>query len=600
MTAFDRKMISILEWILPLEFQESIIGDLLESHIEDTQRIGQRWANIKMLWNTIRLIHPYFLFKRKYQFMNLSLFKRNISLSLRSSRKHPLHTTINLFGLGLGLAAFFLIRVYVGFEHSFDETHPEAESLYRVNQTLIWSPEGGIMGSTPPPLAEALRTNFPEVKSTVRINTPGPKLMQTKENLSAMRIFQEQNILAADSNFFDFFDFALLHGDPNSALNGINQVVISKEAATKYFDKENVIGETLLMGEDKIPLVITGVTTEQKPNIHFHFDFLLSMPTNPNVEAFDWSWIWTQVVTYAKLAPQTVPEELEEKVNQLSDNFVIPCLDRLGMSMDDFVSVNSGWNFYLQPVEAIRLESASIGNRIGPVNQKSTIRVLSLLGWLILFIAIVNFVNLSTAKSNTRLKEIAVKRSIGAPKKALISQFLTEANVMVVLSIPLAIFFFIVLRNLVTSIGTTLIPVSGLLEFKEIIIIVVGLLGIGLFAGSYPAFYLTRYSPQKIFKGIWKDSRGDRLFRNFLVGFQFAIAIGLIAFSFSIFRQLSYLTTADLGFNQDQILVIDNVDLLDSRIESFRNEVSAIPGIRSAALAMDMPGQGNVGRYLSN
>ena len=188
--------------------------------------------------------------------------------------------------------------------------------------------------------------NIPKWRPSQGVNTPGSKTVRYKPAEGELLVFNESNILAADSNFFDFFAFPLAEGDPNTALKGLGKVVISSEMATKYFGHEPALGKTLEFGDKRIPVTVSGVTADQPDNMHFHFDFLWSMPTNPFVEQFDWSFIWTQMATYAKLSPNTNPQRLEQKFGDLADVYVQPTFSRLGMNYKDFVA-EKGWMEFL-------------------------------------------------------------------------------------------------------------------------------------------------------------------------------------------------------------------------------------------------------------
>ena len=250
------------------------------------------------------------------------------------------------------------------------------------------------MGSTTPPLAALLRDKYPEIEASTRINTPGGKLVRYKTEDQNLLAFNERDILAADSNFFEFFAFPLKEGDPKTALQGVGKVILSEETAQRYFGEEPALGQILEMGEDRMPVTVTGVTYPQAENIHFDFDFLLSMPTNPYVEQFDWSWIWTQVATYVKLKPEADRDALVAKFASIGDTYVKPSFSRLGMDYQDFISDKGGWNFYLQAVSDIHLDADNTGNRLGAVGDIAIIRLLRYVALLILLIALLNFVNL--------------------------------------------------------------------------------------------------------------------------------------------------------------------------------------------------------------
>ena len=359
------------QWFCKPEYYDDIRGDLDELYQEKQSTSTKLssdlyYAKEVLLLLRISLIRPLQI----TQFLvNLMLLKIHFKTAWRNLLKYKAYSFINVLGLALGLAACILVFAYTQFESSYDTMHPDQNRLYRVNQTAVWTPDGGIMGSTAPPLAALLQEKYPEVEAVTRINTPGSQIVRYEKTANDILSYNESNVLAADSNFFDFFAFPLEEGDPNTALKGIGKVVLSSEMAEKYFEGESALGKTLAFGDQKMLAEVTGVTALQPANAHFHFDFLWSMPTNPNVEKFDWSYIWTQMATYAKLVPNADKELLEHKFKAIADDYVQPTFSRLGMNYKDFVAGKGGWNFYLQPVQDIHLKSVNIGNRLGAPSE---------------------------------------------------------------------------------------------------------------------------------------------------------------------------------------------------------------------------------------
>lgn len=524
--------------------------------------------------------------------MQTGLYYNHFKIAFRNLRKNGRYTFINLLSLAVGLSACLLVFSYTRFERSFDQTHPEADRLYRVNQTAIWDPEGGVMGSTAPPLAALLKEKFPEVEDAVRINTPGGRTVRYQRSNGSALAFNESSVLAADSNFFDFFAFSLQEGNPQTALLGVNKVVLSAETAEKYFGTEPALGKVLEFGDERVPVEVSGVTSPQAENLHFNFDFLLSMPTNPNVERFDWSWIWTQVVTYVRLQDGAPPAVLQDKLANLGDAYVKPSFGRLGMDFEDFVSAKGGWNFYLQNVQDIHLESVNIGNRVGPLGDRAVVKLMNLVALFILLIAVLNFINLSTARAGTRAKEIGVKKTMGALRHTLVGQFLTESILITALATALALVLLRPLQWVVQYFSEINISITPLFNIGFLPVLILVPLLIGLLAGLYPAIYLSGFKPIQVLKGQLAGGMKNAYLRNVLVTTQFAISIALMAGTMLIYQQIQFLNKKNLGFNEENILVINHAEKLGAQLTSFRNEIQQFTGVRNATLAMDMPGRG--------
>ncbi|MEM9856953.1 MAG: ABC transporter permease [Bacteroidota bacterium] len=521
------------------------------------------------------------------------MIKNYLKIALRNFIKERFYGLINVLGLSLGIACSLVIMLYVAHDLSYDNFHPDVDRTYRVNQTLIWSPAGGIMSSTTLPLAGLLTHEYPEIESALRINTPGSNVVsyeydQFKHN------YVEDNILAADSNFFEFFDFKLQEGDPYTALKGLNKVVISPETALKYFGDEPALGKTILFGSDRIPMEVTGVTEPQPTNVHFHFDFLLSMYSNPNIKRFEWSWIWTQVVTYVKLRPGTDPKILEKKLESIGERSVKPALaSTLNMDYEELVGSKGGYNFYLQPVKDIYLKSSSIGNRIGPVGDMTYGYIFGAIAFMIIFLASINFVNLSTARATVRAKEIGVRKVMGSLKGQLLKQFLMESVIICSFATLIGFGFmellkFVVEDNLGIEIHLSLWDNPVLLVSALFLPLVLGVL-----SGLYPAFYLSAIRTVRVLKGKTRSDRKSFMFRNTLVIAQFTISVTLISCTFIVYQQLSHFIDMDTGYDRENVMSIDWSHKLGPQLASFTEELRQQVNVKNVTVSMDAIGRSN-------
>jgi putative ABC transport system permease protein len=519
------------------------------------------------------------------------MIKSFLTIALRNILRDKYFALINVFGLAIGLASCLLIFSYVRNQLSYDSFHHATERTYRVNQTAIWDPKGGVMSSTSLPLAQTLANEFPEVEDATRINTPYAQVVRYDDG-KEVKSFYEEGILAADSNFFSFFNFRLREGDPATALKGINKVVISSEAAKKFFGDQSAIGKILVVSDERIPVEVTGVTEKQPENSHFHFDYLLSMYTNPAIKEFEWSWIWTQVVTYVKLRPGTDENSVEEKFKELAASHVAPTFARFGINYDDFIRDKDGWNFYLQPIEKIHLYSQHIGNRIGPVGDIKYIYIFLAVGLFVMLLAIINFVNLATARAANRAKEVGVKKVLGAQRRSLILQFQLESILLVLCASILGLAIMEVLRIAINVWLQVQLPFIS--EWRNDLYWFIPLLavGVGVIAGAYPSFYLSRFRPATVLKGKVAGGFKRSGLRNALTVVQFVISIGFIASTVIIYQQLNYFNNEDLGFDRENVLVINYAEKLGNHIESFRNEVANLDGVVETSIAMDVPGRG--------
>lgn len=585
--------LKLLAWFCPRELFEGIEGDLLERFDEDSRLRGEVIARRRFMLGVCRFFRPGIFLRNRFtlSIIQYGMIRNHLRLSLRNLLKSKGYSFINIFGLAVGVASCLLILSYIRFEMSFDKTHPDVERLYRVNQTLIWRPGGGVFSSSGPQLAFALKEDYPEVESVLRINTPGEYTVHLTE---AAKSFRESGILAADSNFFSFFDFKLKEGDPRTALTGPDKVVISDEVARKFFGNEPAVGKMLQMeGKNSRTVEVTGVTERQPDNMHLHFDYLLSMHTNPDIKEFEWSFIWTQVVTYAKLRPGVNVAELEKKLQTIGPRRIVPSFVRLGMDYNEFVRDKGGWSFYLQPVLDIRLHSANIWNRY---EETGDIAYLYLFGGICIFILIIasiNFINLSTARASMRAKEVGVKKTLGAHTGSLIMQFQLESILICCLATVLAVALMGIIKPLILEVTGFDLPFS-LFHDRELLWWIIALpLVLGFLAGLYPSFYLTAFKPAQVLKGRVASGMKSGNLRSALVLVQFVIAITLMAVTLVVQQQIRYMSNMNLGFDKENILLIQHADEMGDQLESFRNEVAAYPGVIQASTAMGVPGRGN-------
>lgn len=519
------------------------------------------------------------------------MIKNFFKIAFRNVLRDKYFTFINVFGLAIGLASGLLIFSYVVRQLSYDNFHPDVDRMYRVDQTNIWNPEGGIMGSTGLPLAHVLVQDYPEIEASLRINTPGNQLVRYKDEKDNVLSFYEENVFAVDSNFFSFFDFKLKEGDPVTALTGQNKAVVSDVLAKKFFGDQSALGETLYIGDGRIPVEITGVTEKQPDNVHFHFDCLMSMYTNPAIKEYEWSWIWTQVVTYIKVAPDADVKQLEKKFEPIAIKYVAPTFAKFGIIYEDFIKDKDGWNFFLKPVKDIHLYSAAENNRIGPVSDIKYVYIFISVGVFVLIIAVINFINLSTARGSNRAKEVGVKKVLGAQRRTLIFQFQFESVLMALAATLLGLGIMELLKigllNILDAEFAFINSNNQWMWFVPLFSIIIGCL-----AGIYPSIYMTGFRPASVLKGKLALGFRKSTLRNILVTAQFTISISFISAAIIVHQQLNYFSEKSLGFEKENVLVVKHAEKLSNQLESFVNEAKAFQNVQNVSLALSVPGSG--------
>lgn len=509
------------------------------------------------------------------------MLKTSIKSTFRSFLKNKTVSLINIFGLGVGLATCILLLLFIWDESSFDKHHENGEDLYRVGINFGESPSA----SSPAPMAEGFKSNFPEVVQSTRLfKYPMlESMLLSSESGGEVKIFKESFGYYVDSTFFDVFTYSFLSGNANSVLRAPNTMLLSASLANKIFGQNDPVGEIIKVGlpEGDFDYRVDGVFDDEGLKSHINANFFLSI-TNSDIGAYvaqENSWTNNNMFhTYLKVQPGTKAEELETK---LQDFYT----QKLG---EDKQAVGLNSTLFVQPVEDIYLTS-DLGYEVGPTGNMMYLYIFGSLGFFILLIACINFMNLSTAKSEKRAKEVGVRKVIGAQKKELVNQFLGESLMMSFFSLALALVLVWLLMPVFNNITD-----KSLLLFQnlEIIFIILALtLFTGLVAGLYPAFYLSGFRPVAILKGTRANGYSAIAIRKGLVVFQFVISVALIAMVLVVNKQMDYMQHTSLGFDKEQQLVLSlqSSESMDN-FGSLKNTIEGHQGVKSVSGGSTYPG----------
>jgi putative ABC transport system permease protein len=505
------------------------------------------------------------------------------NIALRNLLKNKTHTVINILGLSLGVASVFLIALYIKGELSYDRFHDQPENLYRIS----WEDDNP-QTRTPHPMAQALVQDFPEVESAVSLSplwAPGlTRETHSFRNPEKAERYDEAGILAVDTTFFKVFSFELVKGNPKTALKNINGLLISESAARKYFGDEEPVGRQLSVDGDSYLVEVAGVFKDVPAHSHFHFDFLVSYVREKSYDPDDEYYTWRDFghYNYVRLKPGTDAKALEGKLMEWSRKYI-------NFSEEDFKALTAQQlGFKLQPVTDIHLHSR-LRWELEPNGNIDYIFILAAAGLLTLVIACINFMNLTTAKSAERAKEIGVRKTLGAFRSQLSMQFLTESIVVALAAILISV--------LVVEISLPFFNyATGLslqIHYAQYLFILAGLgILIGFLSGLYPAIYLSGVKPHVILKGKLIQTQEGANLRKALIVFQFSMSMILISASVIIFNQLSFLKSKNLGFGKEEVIVIpvkrdDGFD----RLEALRNELLKIDGVLSVSASSNIPGK---------
>lgn len=571
-------------WYCHPKMQGYIEGDLMEVYERRLKASGKWKADLRFISDVLLLFRPGIIrnMNRQGNSNQIDMFLNYLKVGIRNILRYKVYSSINVFGLAVGMAASLLIIFYIADEVSYDCFHKDADRIFLVANT------GRLQGvdfkgaDSSAPIAAALIENAPEVKEAVRMGWW--RAMPIRYNDKS---FVEKRVFIADSNFFKFFSFPLISGDNESALKGINKVVLTESAARKYFGDENPLGKMILRGEGRYASEVTGVMKDIPSNSHIQFDMLFSGET---WEFFkNDHWTNTAVYTYIKLNSSEKAGVVQKKLDVLVEKNTGPELQAImGLSLAEFKAKGNRFEFYLMPFLDLHLKS-DLSSDFIPNGNIKYLYIFGAIAVFVLLIACINFMNLSTARSITRAKEVGVRKSIGAIRSRLVSQFLSESMIYSFSSVLLALIIIGLVihpfneltgKNLSIYLFTQPMIILALFGFALIV---------GVIAGSYPAFYLTAFNPVDVLKGKVGTGMRHSSLRNSLVVFQFIISIALIVGSTVIYHQLKYMQAKDIGFNKENIVVLNNAWSLRNNEEAFKNDLSLQREFKNVSISSGLP-----------
>ncbi len=500
------------------------------------------------------------------------------------------YTFIHVFGLTIGISGCLFVFLYVWNELSYDKFHHQSEQVFHVALTGKIADQEVETSTTCPPVGPAMISTIPGIEEMVRFDPTGSLVMRREE-----MVFAEKDVAWADSNFFTFFDFPLLKGIPSQVLIEPNSIVLSNSLAKKYFGEEDPIGQMMEVGNDKVAYKVTGVVENVPSNSHLQFNAILSMSSLYSTQKeYLQGWTNNSLQTYVRKNPSTSVAEVNKQLEGLILEHVAPLLEQfLGVDFSKFLENGGKYGYWIYPMSEIHLNS-SLDHYPTPQSNISYIYIFGAVGLFLLVIACINFMNLSTAKSAKRAKEVGLRKTLGSQKGQMIGQFLVES---IAYSMIATLFsFFIVLLFIpqfssLSGVNLTMAPILT----PQFILFSIGLaLIVGLAAGSYPAFYLTSFSIVEVLKGKVRTSMKSGKVRSGLVVFQFIISIALITCTLVVYQQLQYIQNKNLGFDKEHTLVIKNTNRLNTNRIPFKNKLDQLPNIIATSYTNNVfPGVNN-------
>jgi putative ABC transport system permease protein len=518
------------------------------------------------------------------------MLRNYITVAVRNILKYKFFSFINIIGLVIGMTCCLLIFVYVKEELSYDKFHRDYENLYRIGLQGKIAGQEIFTTNSCIPLGPAMKSDITGVEDYIRLipATGSSGLAFRYED----KVFTERDVIYADSNFFTFFSFELVAGDAKDALNAPNTVVITQKLAEKYFGNDDPLGKIITIGNDKWPCKVTGVARETPSNSHFKFNAIISFAT---AEKLFWpGWTGNSIQTYIRKNALTQPADIDKRLDDLVAIHVGKEVEEgLGINFEEFKKQGGVYKYFVYPVTDSHLYS-SLQDGWEPGSEIKYIYIFSAIGIFILVIACINFMNLSTARSAGRAKEVGLRKTLGSQRTQMVFQFLSESFIYSVVAIVMAVGLSYLLLPQFNELAGKNLTLDVLLHPQFLVAALLLVVFVGLIAGSYPAFYLTSFNAVEVLKGKIRSGMKSKGVRSTLVVVQFAMATFLIIATVIVYNQLTYMQTKNLGLDQHQVINIENTRRLGNNREAFRDQVESIAGVVNSSFTNNtFPGVNN-------
>jgi putative ABC transport system permease protein len=516
------------------------------------------------------------------------MFRNYLTITFRALLRQKVYSAVNIFGLTAGVTASLLILLYVADELSYDRFYDQANDIHRIDFHGRMQNNDFVTAQTGLPIAAVVQQEVAGVESVVRVD----KWMTCPVRYEA-ETFTEMNFLLADSNFFAFFGIPMLAGNPDDALQGPNKIVITERAAERYFQYKGngdrtPLGKTLIIGsEGAITAEVTGIVPNPPHNTHLHYDFIMSFETSGYAD--NPFWLSSEVYTYVKLHPGTPASNLQHALDAFITKYCAREIQNfMNLSLDEFRKQGGHIGFSTIPLTDIHLYS-SREDELEPNGNIDYVYLFSGIAAFIVLLACINFMNLSTARSANRAREIGVRKTIGAMRTRLMLQFILESFVYVIIAFVISIALVYVLLTPFNALSGKELTTSMLLQPEFLTGLLVFLIVVGLMAGSYPAFYLTSFKPAEVLKGRLRSGTRSSGIRNTLVVFQFFVSIALIICSVMVYRQLEFLQNRSVGFDKENVVGLMHTMNLGKSAKAFHDEITAQSDFVAASYSNRLP-----------
>ncbi len=575
-------------WFCRPEYLEDIEGDLLEKFHRQSESQNASSARRAFVFQVLKLFRLNLIRSFTIFQINPAMYRHHLKVAFRQMQRNKLYTAIKIGGFAIGIAACILIALFIRDELSYDRHYEHGDRIFRVLSSDLEDGQRQNWPSFPAPLAQVLRENFPEIEKVGRLvpydfyNAGANQVRRSDQKINQ----HEANFAYMDQTLFDMLEIPLVYGVAEKALLQPKSVVISKSKSIKYFGQADPVGKQFILNEGtKTPYTIGGVMEDFPTNAHLQFDFLLSLADEEFWPGEQSNWMAWNYDHYVKLNPGVDVSELEEKLLLIRDDYIAVNLRKAGrQGVEEF---QKSYRVFLQPISDIYLNTFEVGDNFKH-GDLGTVRLFGAIAFIILILACINFINLSTAKSANRAMEVGLRKVVGSERRALIRQFLHESTLFSFLALLLGVVIAWAALPFLSNIAEKSLHLPWLEWWFLPGLVVVSLL-IGLVAGVYPSYYLSSFKPIEVVQG--KLSRGARssFLRSGLVIFQFTASIILIVCALVVHKQMNFLLDARLGYDRDQVVLLQGANTLGNNLVTLKEELIKLPRVSNATISHYWP-----------
>lgn len=587
----------LLSTVLPHDLFEELQGDMHEQFEWQAEELGLNKARWLYTLEALKFCRPYFLKRRLsaqadtmnnwYFLINPYMISNYLKIAWRNLLKNKTFGSINLFGLVTGLTTCLLIFLYVNDELSYDRYHENADRIYRIDNELKFSGNHVNLAVSSPIMGSVFKNSFPEIENYTRLRWSGNLIFKKEGQNQTI-----ERVAYADSTFFQLFSFKVLSGNPATALNEPNAIVLTEKIALQLYNSTDIVGRSFV--SDRKTFKVTAVIADIPKQTHFNFEVFMPMANDESSKQN--TWLSQNYNTYLLLRKDANLAVLQSKMYKMNhERLGLELKAVINQTLGDFLKGGGLANISLMPLTDIHLKSNKVAELDGNGNPDN-VYIFSVIGFLILLLASFNYTNLSTAVATNRAKEVGMRKVMGSSKLSIISQFLAESFALSFLALFISFVLLFLLLPVFNDLASKSLSFTDILRPRLILSSLVLMVLLSLFSGAYPAFFISSFEPGQVLKGKLTKGFKSGWFRNSLVVFQFSITIILLVGTIVIYRQLDFIKNKDLGYSRNQVLVLQNIGSLGSQVESFKKELLGISGIQNASVSDFLP----VNYYRSN